>query len=279
MCCLRKECIHCCIDSGNFRSCWSKVESSCFQLQLGIHLRLENSWYEIQYGEVKLTNHCMLNCLRKECIHCCIDSGNFRSCWSKVENSCYQLKLGIHLRLENSWYEIQYGVVKLTNHCMLNCLRKECIHCCIDSENFRSCWCIVESSCYQLQIGIHLRLENRWYEIQYGEVKLTNHCMLSCLRKECIRCCTDSGNFRLCWCKVESSCYQLQLGIHLHLRNIIWVILNRTITLSLLPKQVVLSKERMNPLLHWQRKLPFVLMQSWEQLLSVAIRHSFTSGK
>ena len=101
---------------------------------------LENSWYEIQYGEVKLTNHCMLNCLRKECIHCCIDSGNFRSCSMQSWEQLLSVAIRHSFGLENSWYEIQYGEVKLTNHCMLNCLRKECIHCCIDSGNFRSCW-------------------------------------------------------------------------------------------------------------------------------------------
>ena len=138
-------------------------------------------------GRSKLTNHCMPELSEERMYPCCIDSGNFRLCWCKVESSCYQLQLGIHLRLENSWYEIQYGEVKLTNHCMLNCLRKECIHCCIDSKTSVMLM-QVENSCYQLQLGIHLRLENSWYEIQYGEVKLTNHCMF-CLRKECIRCC------------------------------------------------------------------------------------------
>ena len=271
--CLRKECIRCCIDSGNFRSCWSKL-NSCYQLQLGIHLRLENIWYEIQYGEVKLTNHCMLNCLRKECIHCCIDSENFRSCWCIVESSCYQLQIGIHLRLENRWYEIQYGEVKLTNHCMLSCLRKECIRCCTDSGNFHLCWCKWEQL-LSVAIGIHLRLKYLIWNTVWGG-KLTNHCMLSCLRKEC-NCCIDSGNFRLCWCKVESSCYQLQLGIHLRLENLIWnTVWGGEINQ---PLHVELSEERMYPLLHWQWKLPFMLMHSWDTVVISWNRHSFTSGK
>ena len=115
--CLTKECIRCCTDSSNFRSCYHKCESSCYQLQLGIHLYLENSLYEIHYGEVIFPNRCMLSCLRKECIHCCTDSGNFHLYSHKSESSCYLLQLGIHLHLENSLYEIHYGEVKLTDIC------------------------------------------------------------------------------------------------------------------------------------------------------------------
>ena len=179
---------------------WIAVVISC---NSGIHLCLENSWYEIQYGEVKLTNHCMLNCLRKECIHCCIDSGNFRSCWSKVESSCYQLQLGIHLRLENSWYEIQYGEVKLdVNECLIELITMlSLLH---QQRKFPFCWC---NSWDTVVISQQFRHSMVWkivdYEIQYGEVISTNHCTLNCLP--------------------------------------IW--------------------KELYPLLHWQRKLPFVSMQ------------------
>ena len=166
---------------------------SCYQLQIGIHLRLENIWYEIQYGEVKLTNHCMLSCLRKECIQLLLDSGNFRLCWCKVESSCYQLQLGIHLRLENLiWNTVWGGQINQPLHAWIVWGKNVSTVALTERKLpfvLMQSWDTVVIS---WQLGIHLRLENIWYEIQYGEVKLTNHCMLNCLRKECIHCCIDT---------------------------------------------------------------------------------------